>query len=164
MLPTPSIARHRRARIATSSRRNVLENLTRRSRITNLGVILILGFCLVSFLFNLRHWALSPPSYPNGRYGRLYPLSADRPASRKALDHLIMVPCHSIWKGPNSWSEEKDWLLEPYQRGPSRVRAFYEHIRLGYVQAATRRGGPLIMMCSAQLTKNDPHSLLVFSG
>lgn len=134
MLPTPSVARHRRARIDTS-RKKLLETLTRRSRITNLGVFLLLGFCFISLLFDLHYWAFPSSPYTNHHYGQSSLLTVTRPSSRKALNHLIMVPCHSIWKGPDSWLEEKDWLLEPYQRGLSRVRAFYEHIRLGYVSS-----------------------------
>ncbi|CAA7259181.1 unnamed protein product [Cyclocybe aegerita] len=58
-----------------------------------------------------------------------------------------MVPCHAIWKGSDSWLNEDDWILESYQKGPGRVKAFYEHIAR-----------------SAELATNDPHSLLVFSG
>ncbi|KAF9564768.1 hypothetical protein CPC08DRAFT_705067 [Agrocybe pediades] len=156
MLPLPTVTKYqRRTRYLDSSlRKNVLDTLTRRSRLTNLGVCLLAGLCAISLLYNLRYWAL-PPKYNNyGLYNQGSPqhdnhahFAIKRPASRKELNHLIMVPCHSIWKGTKSWLEEKDWQLEPYQKGPGRVRAFYEHAARG-----------------AELASHDPHSLLVFSG
>ncbi|KDR75304.1 hypothetical protein GALMADRAFT_249320 [Galerina marginata CBS 339.88] len=148
MLPSPSVAKYqRKARFDTSPRKRLLEALTRRSRLTNLGVLLLFGLCFISLLFNLRHWTLPPPATANQLNGRISLFTVDRPSSRKNINHLIMVPCHSIWKGTNSWLEEKDWYLEPFQKGPNRVRAFYEHIAR-----------------SAELANGDPHSLLIFSG
>jgi len=129
MLPTPSVARYqRKSRLnPPSPRRQLIETLTRRSRITNLGVFLLIAACVISVLLNLHHWA---SLHPGGDYA-LQHTTVHRPATRKDLKHLIMVPCHSIWKGTQSWLEEKDWTLETYQKGPGRVKAFYEHIARG---------------------------------
>lgn len=135
MLPSPSIARYQRKRLDTSPRKRVLEALTRRSRLTNLGVFLISGICTISLLLNLSFWTLSTSRYTGPHHARS-PLSIttiNRPSSHKSLNHLILVPCHSIWKGTDSWLEEKDWFLESYQKGLGRVRAFYEHIVRRYV-------------------------------
>jgi len=138
MLPLhSSVTRYpRKTRYLDSSpRKNVIDTLTRRSRLTNLGVFLLAGVCALSILFNLRYWTFSSNyEYDSGRPTRpRVPLFAvGYPDSRVVLDHLIMVPCHSIWKGTDSWLEERDWLLEPYQKGPGRVRAFYEHAAQGY--------------------------------
>ena len=131
MIPSPSVASYRKSRLARASvHHRVLDALTRRSRLTNLGVFLLTGLCAVSLLANL--WLLAPPLLPPQSHLTAF-TTAIWPATRKNLDHLIIVPCHSIWQGTDSWSDEKDWLLEPYQRGPGRVRAFYQHISQRYI-------------------------------
>ncbi|KAG6821023.1 hypothetical protein H0H93_007913 [Arthromyces matolae] len=59
------------------------------------------------------------------------------------------MACHAIWKGidPDLRLNEDQWILEPYQTGGGRVSAFFAHILRG-----------------AELAKEDPDSLLVFSG
>ncbi|PPQ77221.1 hypothetical protein CVT25_011067 [Psilocybe cyanescens] len=149
MLPSPSVSRYqRRARLDTSPLKKLLETLTRRSRLTNLGVFLLTGLCALSLFFNLLYWT-SNSSIGSTQYrNRASLLAVNRPESRTFLDHLIVVPCHAIWKGAShSWLDEKDWYLESYQTGPGRVQAFYEHISK-----------------SVQFAKEDPRSLLVFSG
>jgi len=136
MLPPPAVSKYQR-RIhfkPTNPRRQLLDGLRKQSRLTNLGVVLLIGALSFSILLNLRYWISTP-------YHRLFlPLfsldlsTVERPTQRKHLTHLIIVPCHSIWTGTDSWSEEKDWLLESYQKGSGRVEAFYEHISKGCVQ------------------------------
>lgn len=134
MLPPPAVTKYQR-RIhfkPTSPRRQLVDTLRRQSRLTNLGVVLLVGACSISVLLNLRYWI----STPNYNLPPSYPLdwqTVDRPTERERLAHLIIVPCHSIWTGTNSWSDEKDWVLEPYQKGPGRLKAFYEHISTGCV-------------------------------
>lgn len=147
MLPSPSVARYQRKRLDTSPRKRILETLTRRSRLTNLGVVLISGICTISLLLNLSFWTFSTSRFTTLHHSLLSFATINRPSSYKSLNHLILGPCHSIWKGTDSWLEEKDWNLESYQKGPGRVRAFYEHIAR-----------------SSELANKDPHSLLVFSG
>ncbi|KAF8973186.1 hypothetical protein BDZ97DRAFT_1649296 [Flammula alnicola] len=147
MLPSPSVARYqRRPRLDTSPRKKIIDTLTRRSRLTNLGVVIISGFCALSLFINLRYWAF-PPHFDATRVHGLAFSAINWPSTRKDLNHLIMVPCHSIWKGTDSWLDEDDWVLETYQKGPGRVRAFYQHIER-----------------SVELADSDPKSLLVFSG
>ena|SRR6266567_4032504 len=130
MLPSPSVAaRYQRKRPDTPPHKRVLETLTRRSRLTNLGVFLISGLCTVSLLLNLRYWTFSTtPGYAGLHHALLPTATVNRPSAHKSLNHLILVPCHSIWKGTSSWLKEEDWILESYQKGPGRVHAFYEHI------------------------------------
>jgi hypothetical protein len=64
------------------------------------------------------------------------------------LDHMIMVPGHSIWVGndPARVKNDEEWILEPMQKGGS-VKTFVKHIEEG-----------------AALLRKDPKALLVFSG
>ena len=134
MLPPPAVSRYqRRIHFKPTSPRRHLDTLRKQSRLTNLGVVLLIGACSISILLNLRYWISTP-------YHRQFPplfsldlSTVDRPTQRERLTHLIIVPCHSIWTGTNSWSDEKDWMLESYQRGSGRVKAFYEHISRGCV-------------------------------
>ena len=128
MLPSPSVARYQRKHLNTSPHKRVLETLTRRSRLTNLGVFLISGIGTISLLLNLSFWAFSSSKYTDLHDSLLSFSTVNRPSSHTNLNHLILVPCHSIWKGTDSWLKEEDWILESYQRGPGRARAFYEHI------------------------------------
>jgi hypothetical protein len=136
MLPPPAVSRYQR-RIhfkPTNHRRwQLLDTLRRQSRLTNLGVVLLIGACSILILLNIRFWISTPY---HRQFPSLYTLdlrTVDRPTEREHLAHLILVPCHSIWTGTNSWSEEKDWMLESYQKGPGRVKAFYAHISTGCV-------------------------------
>lgn len=133
MLPSPVGTRYqRKIRFnPTSPRKQLFETLKRGSRITNLGVVLLSSICVISILFNLRYWisVSHPPHYDKLHAPNL--ASVVRPLERKHLSHLIMVPCHSIWKGTNSWLDDEDWVLESYQKGSDRVKVFYEHIARG---------------------------------
>lgn len=133
MLPSPSVARYQRKRLDSSPRKKILETLTRRSRLTNLGVFLLVALCALSLLFNLHYWASYPSISENQLRNRHSLLEVDRPEPRTHLDHLILVPCHGIWRGTTSWAEGKDWVLESYQTGNKRLNAFYDHIARGYV-------------------------------
>jgi len=131
----------------TPHAKKLVDTLTRRSRLTNLAVFLLLGVCTLSLLTNLRYWLFPPTPFDLARVHGLAFSTVEWPATRSDLAHLIVVPCHAIWKGTDSWTNEDDWHLEKYQKGPGRVRAFYEHIER-----------------SAQLLDADSNSLLIFSG
>jgi hypothetical protein len=67
----------------------------------------------------------------------------------KRLQNLIIVACHSVYRGfdfkhPESQSS---WLLLDYQKVPGIGHSFLKHIRLGIKQAAA-----------------DPEAMLLFSG
>ena len=167
MLPPPAVTRRSHQRRIhfnpTSPRSQLLDSLRKQSRLTNLGVVLLIGACSISILLNVRYWLSTPQLSP------LYPLklrTVDRPTERKHLNHLIIVPCHSIWTGTTSWSEEKDWMLEPYQKGLGRVKAFYQHISTGWVLSSlcSSRRVNSFFLPRARLAKDDPESLLIFSG
>lgn len=78
--------------------------------------------------------------------------SVTRPDRARTLDHLIIVPGHAIWRGKPPFTphlsnfelttclagsnaqlrmSESEWVLEPYQRGGGRIRAFFSHIVRG---------------------------------
>ena len=168
MLPSTVLVTYSRKPLDLAGRHPRLESLTRRSRITNLGVFLLASCCIISFLLNLRYWAFHHSFYPNQQSAKLQFATIDRPPTRNELDHLIVVPCHSIWRGSNSWLEDKDWILESYQQGAGRVNAFFEHIAHRHVIAFTLLHCPLLTFqfkfTSAELASQDPHSLLIFSG
>jgi len=141
MLPSPALARYHRKPlrlVATGGGHSRLESLTRRSRITNLGVLLLASCFAISLFLNLRYWALHHPFHPDiQQSAKLQFATVERPPTRNNLDHLIVVPCHAIWRGSNSWLEDKDWILESYQQGAGRVQAFYEHIARRYIVSST---------------------------
>lgn len=61
------------------------------------------------------------------------------------LSHLVIVPGHAIWNGGLNYTEDSDWMLEPFQHG--QTDAFVEQIKAG-----------------AALVASSPNTLLVFSG
>ena len=172
MLPSPALARYHRKPLRLVATRGGhrsslrLESLTSRSRMTNLGVILLASCFAISLLLNLRYWAPQYFFYSNHQSAQLQFATVDRPSTRNNLDHLIVVPCHAIWRGTDSWLEDKDWMLESYQQGAGRVHAFYEHITRRYmiISALTSQLTLPFKFASAELAKEDPHSLLIFSG
>lgn len=72
-----------------------------------------------------------------------------RPAHLRALTTLVMVAGHAIYTGlhwePASLRDERNWLLEPFQRG--QVQTFLQHVQRG-----------------VQIAANDSSALLLFSG
>ncbi|OBZ67023.1 Uncharacterized protein C57A10.07 [Grifola frondosa] len=87
-----------------------------------------------------------PPS-PRPPLGIL--ATIERHDALSAIDHLIIVPGHAIWKGSSIAQrlDDDEWILEPYQRGGARVAAFFKHILAG-----------------AELAREDENSLLIFTG
>lgn len=142
-----------------------LAQLRVRSRLTNLAVLLLLATLGLSLLYNAKH-ALSP-AHGRGQYSAAAkqwdvahagPELAGRPPSVEAtiardprmarVDHLVMVPGHAVWLGTDAAraGSDDDWVLEPMQRGGS-VRTYVRHIER-----------------AAEVARDDPHALLVFSG
>ncbi|KAI0930547.1 hypothetical protein AcV5_007232 [Taiwanofungus camphoratus] len=150
-LPVSLSARREFRRHNTRSYRNTKDILLSRGRVTNLGLLLLASFAVLSFLSNLRYYFSSnnPPGLalvtpPAGILATI-----ERDDSLAALDHLIIVPGHAIWKGTDATRRlsDEEWILEPYQRGGGRVAAFYHHILSG-----------------VDLAREDENALLVFSG
>ena len=153
MLPTPALSsgpsiqrgpfhyNANNARSRSFDYRDALQSLSRRSRLTNLGVLLLAAFGFVSFLYNLSFVFSSSSSYPFssgvGFVGYTPPGSIlatiRRDETLERLSHLIVVPGHAIWSGskPHEVFDEEFWTLEDYQRGGGRVSAFVDHIKQG---------------------------------
>lgn len=137
MLPAPiSYAKHRRIfrRNGSVTQRRTLDVLLSQARVTNLGLVLLSSLAFLSFLYNINVYF----SYPRGSWHpSAIPLSIlstlSRPRSIQGLNHLIVVPGHSIWKGsnPDLRMNEDEWILEPYQKDVGSVSAFVSHIARG---------------------------------
>ncbi|EMD37531.1 hypothetical protein CERSUDRAFT_136170 [Gelatoporia subvermispora B] len=157
MLPLP-VSLAVRKQFSGGRTRRTKDILLTRSRVTNLGVLLLASFAVLSLLLNFGYYITSldePQVEIPVVKSLLYTPPTNvldtiqRDETLPALTHLIVVAGHAIWKG-NDASEildEEQWILEAYQRGGGRVNAFVQHIMTG-----------------TQLAAEDPRSLLVFSG
>ncbi|CAE6430545.1 unnamed protein product [Rhizoctonia solani] len=128
------------------------DRLLSRSRVTNLGVIIIGCVLGLSLLSNLHYIYLLHGYESNGRIANTPQLITDTISynhSESELDHLIMVPGHAIWKGgdPVEYEKDSEWVLDVAQAGRGNPKVFYAHIAKG-----------------AELALADKNSLLVFSG
>ncbi|KAF5345270.1 hypothetical protein D9758_008499 [Tetrapyrgos nigripes] len=150
MLPAPVVLLPKRRHFRRNSntegafrRRKLQDLLLSRARITNLAFFLLAFAFSISIFINLKH-LLTSQSSP-------LPQSILSTISRENthLDHLIVVPCHAVWLGGASEDRnlERLWLLEPYQQGSGRLKAFFQHI-----------------LKAAQLALEDTRSLVIFSG
>ncbi|KAF9020463.1 hypothetical protein BDZ89DRAFT_1072207 [Hymenopellis radicata] len=136
MLPTPvSFATRRPFRRnggTLHTRQRTIDVLRTRARVTNLAVLLLGSFACLSFIFNLSYYFSSPgglhPLYPSSI---LSTIGRDR--GLRNVNHLVIVPGHSIWHGTDAQSrlDEQEWVLEPYQKGSGRVETFFQHIARG---------------------------------
>jgi len=146
MLPSPVLTRRHRtthSHLHRSAARNLLNALLTRSRITNLGFIILSSLTAVSLLLNLFHYLENTASSGNslGTDTLTYQLSDENDDSQnvvreswtESLDHLIIVPGHAVWKGidPEKRTQDSEWMLEPYQKGTGKTRVFWEHIAAG---------------------------------
>lgn len=125
---------------------SIRERLSARSRVTNLGILLLMGVACVSILLNLRLLITT-----RGKYSRIPPpgfglwetfhgltpqmlkenLPDPYPGSDK-LNHLVIVAGHAVWAGSRFQDRENDenWVLEEYQRGGS-IKTYWKHIERG---------------------------------
>ncbi|CAE6490086.1 unnamed protein product [Rhizoctonia solani] len=158
MLPSynsyPNLRRHHALsrQTYTGPGGSLRDRLLSRSRVTNLGMVLIGCVLGLSLLSNLRYIYLLHGYESNPRIGTPPKLITDTVSynhSESRLDHLIMVAGHAIWKGGDPAAHEKDseWVLDVAQAGRGNPKAFYAHIVKG-----------------AELALADKNSLLVFSG
>ncbi|KAK0532346.1 hypothetical protein OC835_003367 [Tilletia horrida] len=141
------------------------DRLASRSRVTNLGVVLLMGLLSLSVLLNLRSMfvlhrsrttfrGVPPPGFGSwesfhGLTPESLKISAAEPvAGVEDLNHLVLVVGHAVWAGCEFSGKDQDanWILESYQRGGS-VRTYWNHIERGL-----------------QIANEDPTALLVFSG
>ncbi|CAO1638037.1 unnamed protein product [Parajaminaea phylloscopi] len=136
------------------------ERLAARSRVTNLGIVLLLAAMSLSGLLNLRYLLLGsrssrpPPGF--GSWTSFHGTTPDElkaslpppPSGSNSLDHLVIVVGHAVWAGCDfdGRSKDENWILEPFQQGGS-VNTFWKHIAKGL-----------------EIADADPKSLLVFSG
>lgn len=145
MLPSPVLARRHRTFHSHSHRsafRNALDTLFTRSRLTNLGLVILCMITAASLLLNVFHYLkTAQPGSSLGTDTLTYQLSDETDDSQnvmreswtESLDHLIIVPGHAIWKGvdPDKRTQDSEWILEPYQKGAGKTRVFWEHIATG---------------------------------
>lgn len=146
MLPSPVLTRRHRkthSHLHRSAARNLLNVLLTRSRITNLGFIILFSVTAVSLLLNLFHYLENTASSGSslGTDTLTYQLSDENDDSQnvireswtESLDHLIIVPGHAVWKGidPEKRTQDSEWMLEPYQKGTGKTQVFWEHIAAG---------------------------------
>ncbi|KAG8762646.1 hypothetical protein FRC11_008242 [Ceratobasidium sp. 423] len=144
--PSHSLSRHS----YTSPGGSLRERLLSRSRVTNLGLVLIGCVLGLSLLSNLRHVYLLRGYESAGRTtSKLITDTVSYNHSESQLDHLIMVAGHAIWKGgdPTEYEKDSEWVLDVAQAGRGNPKAFYAHIAKG-----------------AELALQDKNSILVFSG
>lgn len=88
---------------------SVRERLSARSRVTNLGILLLLGLASLSFLLNLHYMSTGgraarlPPGF--GSWTSFHGLTPQMlkenlpppPLGSDKLSHLVVVPGHAIW-------------------------------------------------------------------
>ncbi|KDN45066.1 hypothetical protein K437DRAFT_256721 [Tilletiaria anomala UBC 951] len=134
------------------------QRLAQRSRVTNLGILLLMALTSLSVVLNIKHWAFSsdPLGRTPARWDTFFSstpkaLQITLPEPIKGTDklnHLVLVVGHAIWAGTNFAGRMSDdnWVLEQYQRGGS-VKTFWKHIERGI-----------------QIANKDKRALLVFSG
>ena len=147
MLPVPVSLTRRGG--TPSHRRPLGQVILSRSRLTNLGVLLLTLFAALSsvlnFLFYLNSAGRSEHDHDERHVeAPLYwtPSGISSTISRspavQALDHLVIMPGHAIWWGATSSSrlDEDEWILEIFQRGGGRVAAFMSHIERGSVSVS----------------------------
>lgn len=147
MLPSPVLSRRHRTIYSQPHRstfRNLLDVLLTRSRLTNVGLVILSSITAVSLLLNFFHYLDNSPSGNSlGTDTLTYQLSDENDDSQnvmreswsESLDHLIIVPGHAIWKGvdPNKRTQDSEWILEPYQKGGGKTQVFWDHIAAGLV-------------------------------
>ncbi|KAI0295861.1 hypothetical protein B0F90DRAFT_1637318 [Multifurca ochricompacta] len=147
MLPLPASS-YQRHRIHPQPSRSLSKLLRTPARLTNFAVFLLLTLLVFSVFLNLRYIYT-----PTTRYQHVFPprsIIDTLPATLKVgLDHLVIVPGHSIWTGsrPEDAEVEESWILASYQKGRRRPSIFRAHISRG-----------------SQIAIEDPRALLVFSG
>ncbi|KAK0566629.1 hypothetical protein OC861_003152 [Tilletia horrida] len=150
---------------ASGSEPPLRDRLAQRSRVTNLGIVLLLSLLSLSVLLNLRSsyllhrtkhsfHGIPPPGFSTwASFHGLTPDSIRATAAEpingtQNLNHLVLVVGHAVWAGTEFSGKDNDanWILEHYQLGGS-VRTYWKHIQRGL-----------------DLANEDPHALLVFSG
>ncbi|CAE6414831.1 unnamed protein product [Rhizoctonia solani] len=142
MLPSynsyPNLRRHHALSrpTYTSPGGSLRERLLSRSRVTNLGMVLVGCVLGLSLLSNLRYIYLLHGYESNPRIGTTPKLITDTVSynhSESQLDHLIMVAGHAIWKGgdPAAYEKDAEWVLDVAQAGRGNPKAFYAHIAKG---------------------------------
>lgn len=140
MLPSPVSSRRRPFRKPSYSNLGQdawsykIKQLSQRSRVTNLAVLILTSALLLSVFLNVKHWLQDVT--PSVSLLKSIEETISRPNEIKKLEHLIIVPGHGIWTGneQEEIQEESTWELEHYQSGggaQTRIGAFVSHIRGG---------------------------------
>ena len=134
MLPAP-VSFQRRGGILNHSPRSLSRLLRAPTRLTNLGALLLSSLLTFSLLLNFRFFYLDSPTFQNvpPLLRSIVEALPERRPSVSGLDHLVIVPGHSIWIGAREEEAEVEdsWLLAPYQKGRRRPAVFRAHISRG---------------------------------
>jgi hypothetical protein len=136
MLPAP-VSFQRRGGILKHSPRSLSKLLRGPARLTNLGALLLSSLLAFSLLLNFRFFYLVSPTIQNASSSPLLrsivEALPERRPSASGLDHLVIVPGHSIWIGARAEDAEVEdsWLLASYQKGRRRPTVFRAHISRG---------------------------------
>lgn len=171
MLPSPATSYSKRHGSRGHSNDGLLtDTLTRirinratllaRSRVTNLGIVLLSSTLALSLLLNLNftlrsgdpRWGRAQSWLNAVSKGTLSPGSIAATVVRQPewtdVKHLIIVAGHAVWTGsdPRARLDESNWILEDRQKGGGNVAAFFRHIEEGYV-ALANRSAALCLIC-----------------
>src|SRR6266705_3145429 len=134
MLPAP-VSFQRRGGILNHSPRTLSKLLRAPTRLTNLGALLLSSLLTFSLLLNFRSFYLDSPTIQNAPplLRSIVEALPERRPSASGLDHLVIVPGHSIWIGAREEDAEVEdsWLLASYQKGRRRPTVFRAHISRG---------------------------------
>lgn len=161
-----------------------------RSRLTNIGALGLITFCLILLFGNWQFWLAQRD---HGGYGSW----SNRPVTLESAlpqgtfhnaSHLVVVAGHAIWKvhayffmvsvsfsdsfqgcHSASWKDEDSWVLQDHQKNNRNVESFYSHILKGFVSyppliigSFTVQG--LTLFYSVEIYNSDPSAVLTFSG
>lgn len=172
--------------------------LTQRARTTNLAVSLLALVCFTSLYYNARHTlgnfvSTSDIAYSSSISSRVVvrvylqfsqsdssfippiplSLSSTLTPAHQELDHMVMIPGHAIWQGCDAShsTQDKDWILQDFQKDGHHVTTYLKHLTKGYASKAVfslwshpDEVSRFFWGYSAEIAVKDPKALLIFSG
>ena len=100
-------------------------------------------------------------------------LSSTLTPAHQELDHMVMIPGHAIWQGCDAShsTQDKDWILQDFQKDGHHVTTYLKHLTKGYASKAVfslwshpDEVSRFFWGYSAEIAVKDPKALLIFSG